>query len=178
MSYTPTQHKPNFLRSQQVTLHALHSSLDSVKLPSCGCANKLHVRRSTALWIFFFLRFSSTCFMRPSTCLGNFADVCGSFVLFDISGDRSLFPWTASSQQQQQLQASCEYNAATLQHTACTIIVYVIWANGQIIEIKGEVTFFAPWLHDDHMHTLLPKSVIFGRPVMFHLFTSFNNVLK
>lgn len=80
--------------------------------------------------------------MRPGTCLGDFVDVCGSFVLFDISGDRSLFPWTASSQQQQQLQASCEYNAATPQHTACTIIVYVMRANGQIIEIEGEVTFF------------------------------------
>lgn len=85
--------------------------------------------------------------MRPSTCFGDFVDVCGSFVLFGISGQRSPFPWTASSQQQQQqqLQASCEYNAATPQHTACSIIVYVVRANGQIIEIEGEVTFFAPW---------------------------------
>lgn len=71
-----------FLRSQQVTLHARPSSLDPVKLPPCGCANKLHVRRSTARWVFFSLRFSSTGFMRPSTCLGDFVGVCGSFVLF------------------------------------------------------------------------------------------------
>lgn len=83
--------------------------------------------------------------MRTSTCHGDFVDVCGSFALFDISGDHSLFPWTASSWQQQQLKASCEYNAATPQHTACSIIVYVFRDNGQIIGIEGEVTFFAPW---------------------------------
>lgn len=125
-----------------MTLHTLNSSLDSVKLLSCVCADKLHVQGAAAggFSFLYVLFFTVSCV--PAPALATLWTCAAPLFSLTFQVTALCSPGRHPASQQQQLQASCEYNAATPQHTACTIIVYVMGANGQIIEIEGEVTFF------------------------------------